>query len=1044
MINRRKISSLVACSLAITTIFGMSIPKNVTAVETADSTSVSTEVSSGSAVESSSPESLSEILSDIKSGNEFENYSVFLKDSSLMQLGNDIKTNYALEYVNITDPTLANIPVVSMGRVSEKHGLSASIKDELFVSDLNKIINPKRGLHLYKVTGEDLINILEWTASLYDTEEVYDKVVLSEDEADKSEESTSGNETEDKVNTSDNITVLSVSANASNEDKTAVLSAPDEVSDVIDSTVLNAPAVVESNLKAENTVDDTDVLNDADNNSDTEAATDDAVSEDANESQGATPSATPSAVASESAVPGTEAAVKTATPSATDEAEPEETEAAETVAPGTEAPAETTKPATSQAVKVYNLFEYDLQTVLDNYFVLDGINYTIDLKGSSLFDDEGNKIDLDEGETGRIKNVNVNGKEIQAGDTFILAAETVPALAVLGDMNAKKLVDLTPTNYRNYAKSYIDLNGDISDMIATVDNNYKVVFGISEEDESVSEADSENGGNSSGTEEDSEESKSSSGENATKKAKASGTSETEVIDGFIKIDDIYLPNNDTFTEENGYSFVKVEDNYTYKNKDKSEIKDSSLYRFVEENVPKARPNLFCINLTSGSAYLRTSLKIVVYAENDSNIIKVNKGRYNAGSAIWNNIPALTSNIYKANENAVYSIFVSDSDGDGFVNHIRVSNISENELGVPVVNPYSNTSTRITGQAEAEMTVVFETGNIIYKTTSDASGNFSYAMPYQKAGTKINVYVTDNDGKTSDKVTTEVLRNGPNCPSVGQITTKSRNISGNINDTSAFPAVLVNEKDLYVASNGGRDFYTNSAFYNAGYSVTDVDVSVDSEGTYSLDLPKTLTIEDTVKIYSFDVMNRVSLPATGDVILVKPKKPTFDANTVNNKVKKVKVYSDELCKMTLTMKGKTYTNSNGKYKPKTFNYCYKFKLPRTDSGVKIKVYATNDLGNSKTASMKRTEVVPNKPVITGKNSETGSVSGKIDLVGNTNGKKATVKNTKSKVYVFFNGKKHKAKLAKNGTFTYTSKAMRGLKKVYVKAKNLNGYSMKAKI
>nr|MCR5625176.1 hypothetical protein [Lachnospiraceae bacterium] len=438
MINRSKISKIVAFSLAVTTVFGISIPKNVSAVETAETLN-STDVSTGSAVdESPNPDTLSEILSDIKADNEFENYSVFLKDSSLMQLGNDIKTSYALEYVNITDPTLANVPVVSLGRVSEKYGLSAGIEDEVYVSDLNKIINPKRGLHLYKVTGEDLINILEWTASLYDTEEVYDKVVLDEevketdkpdDSAEKAEDARKAEDAQESkapdstdVNSDNEVLKDSIEDAGGN---ITVLSVPAEVSELVSSTVLNAPAVVENILKAEN--EDSEVLEETDTSAGTKSSVEDATtgeaedpdkesedatsgavkdpdkeSEDATsgavenpdkESEDATSgavnvpedTASGAAVATESAVPSTKEAVETASPSATEEAEPEETDATET-----EVPSETTVPASPQAVKVYNLFEYDLQTVLDNYYVIDGINYTVDLKGSALFDDEGN------------------------------------------------------------------------------------------------------------------------------------------------------------------------------------------------------------------------------------------------------------------------------------------------------------------------------------------------------------------------------------------------------------------------------------------------------------------------------------------------------------------------------------------------------------------------------------------------------------------------------------------------------------------------------
>ncbi len=457
----------------------------------------------------------------------------------------------------------------------------------------------------------------------------------------------------------------------------------------------------------------------------------------------------------------------------------------------------------------------------------------------------------------------------------------------------------------------------------------------------------------------------------------------------------------------------------------------------------SKPNMVMLCSEEKEYVFEVVLDFIVSSKNSDTTLKLAEGRYKADSQVWKDIKPLTGNTIKITKNGVYTFCAEDKDGHATVRSICIDNIETGILPAPVVNAYSNTSANITGKATPEYTVCFETATGIYKTFANASGDFNYALPSQKAGAIVYVYVEDKDGKTSKKVKIEVARSGPNQPSITSATTKTRVISGNINDSAVYPGVLVNKTTFYLPSNGGLAFYQASPIYNQNYEVKEVDVSVDAEGNYAINLPKTLSSDDTIEVYSFDILNRVSLPATSEVKLVKPKKPTVDETTVNNKVKKVKVFSEENCKITIQMKGKNYTSSNGNYKAKKYAYCYKISVPRTDSGVKLKVFATNEKGNSGTLTVTRKELVPDQPKITYTSSSAGMVKGKIHIVGNEN-KENTLSNTKTKVFVYSRGKKCKARIDSNGNFTCQSGAIRGARKVEVQAKNLNGSNVKKTI
>ncbi|MCR5586801.1 MAG: hypothetical protein K6F77_04645 [Lachnospiraceae bacterium] len=469
--------------------------------------------------------------------------------------------------------------------------------------------------------------------------------------------------------------------------------------------------------------------------------------------------------------------------------------------------------------------------------------------------------------------------------------------------------------------------------------------------------------------------------------------------------------------------------------------NDKLMDFGDDNSNLPFFNIYTVadNATLGS------VKAKLYASAKAEIkgYKVLKGKYKKTSLLWNDTDEIGTNQYKITSNSIYSFLAIDKNGNSSLKYVYVDDIDTSKLPKPVVNYYTNTDSKITGTGIAMNYIYIETPDKVYKESIDASGNFSYSLPAQKAGTKLTVYQENTKGDSSDKTVVEVHRNGPNKPTVNEITTKSRTISGNLNDTGSFPAVLVDSSMLYVPTSGGQEFYISSVLYKEGYAVDSIDVSVDDEGNFSMDLPKTLTVDNKVTIFTYDIQNRISLYTDMEVNLVKPKKPTVDTSTVNNRDKKVKVYSDELVKITITMKGKTYTSSNGTYKKKKCSYLYKIKVPRTDSGVKLKFYATNDKCKSNVKTVTRTEVVPDTPKITYASKYYGRVSGKIDIVGNENGN-PTLANTNTKAYVIIGNKKHKVKLDSKGKFSYSSSKIKGAGKVYVQGKNLNGKSKKKKV
>ncbi|MEE3392806.1 MAG: hypothetical protein VZR00_00440 [Lachnospiraceae bacterium] len=425
-------------------------------------------------------------------------------------------------------------------------------------------------------------------------------------------------------------------------------------------------------------------------------------------------------------------------------------------------------------------------------------------------------------------------------------------------------------------------------------------------------------------------------------------------------------------------------------------------------------------------------------------VKTLQGRYSLNSDIWKNaasekLKGDQVNV-EAEENGIYSILLQRADGRRFIRYLRIKNINAKALKTPIADEYYNTSENITGIASPGVIVCFECPDgKVYSTVAGSNGTFKYALPGQKAGTNIYLYASEEDGSISQRRVVSVKRNGPNMPSLDQMTTKTVNITGNINDEVLFP-VLVTDKTVYVSDNSGIDYYKSSAIYDANKEIEEIPMNIDDDGTLSFQILKALKADDKATLYTLDLNSRVSRGCTAKVVQTKPAKPFAFQKDISNKSKKTIIYSYENVQMTVTFKGKTYKKKNGTYVKAKKAYKYKFSIKRTDSGKKIKAFAENNLGKSGTKSFTRMELVPDTPEVNNVYSSNRRVSGKVDLVGAPEGQKAAVSNTKTKVYVVRKDKKKKASIASDGSFSCTLSYVKSGEKIEVYAENLNGKSM----
>lgn len=114
-----------------------------------------------------------EIIGELKKGAIIQNYYGLLGDNSAIQLLNDSKIDYALRYVNTTGKSYQSYPIIAASTYAS-YGVASvndfiNIHDKITEWNLSTLQPYNNYLYLYSITGKQLREWLEWSASAYET-----------------------------------------------------------------------------------------------------------------------------------------------------------------------------------------------------------------------------------------------------------------------------------------------------------------------------------------------------------------------------------------------------------------------------------------------------------------------------------------------------------------------------------------------------------------------------------------------------------------------------------------------------------------------------------------------------------------------------------------------------------------------------------------------------------------------------------------------------------------------------------------------------------
>ena len=336
-----------------------------------------------------------------------------------------------------------------------------------------------------------------------------------------------------------------------------------------------------------------------------------------------------------------------------------------------------------------------------------------------------------------------------------------------------------------------------------------------------------------------------------------------------------------------------------------------------------------------------------------------------------------------------------------VSRLVTTTVEENAPNVPNVYLVSNIEHSITGNVNSlKNNTIFdvyaELNGTKYESQSDENGDFSIEIPEQlQANEAIDVYATDTvngvkrkSASRSVKVVNieQFIHAEEPIISLGEMTNRDDTIYGNYYNP---------DETVYIAVCLVAGDKINSKIY---------EVTCDSFGDFTYELSKPLPAGS--KIYAMarfsdgDILDA----AMTEIMLTEPTKP-YIVTEITNNTKIVYVVTDKKSEVTVQIGAKKYITSKYAYDKELGAYVYALDTVRTNSGTQVKIYAANSIGKSPVFKSKIIKVAPDSPKVVEIFMDSTKIKGTID-----------VEQTNTKVYAKIGKKTYEGVINKDGNYT----------------------------
>ncbi|WP_343208377.1 Ig-like domain-containing protein [Anaerolentibacter hominis] len=332
-------------------------------------------------------------------------------------------------------------------------------------------------------------------------------------------------------------------------------------------------------------------------------------------------------------------------------------------------------------------------------------------------------------------------------------------------------------------------------------------------------------------------------------------------------------------------------------------------------------------------------------------------------------------------------------------------------------------------ADTSYQIVVEVDGTKYYGATDRNGYYTVPVERLESGQKLTVYAMDEvDGslRTSYKTT--------------------KTVASMASYLSSHPEEIVITEEVTDKNQVLEGFYSEpNVTLNILIGKTMYEIVTDEFGGFTYTMPE---LEPGTNFYLMKFSEHGSLQsaAKGTVKLALPEKPYLIDEEVNNNTKTIRVACVDSCTIRVAVGDKTYTTSDGVYDDELKAYVYEIEITRVDSGTKIKIYASNSAGNSEALSLTVIERAPDAPEVEEVDTKTTSIKGTVDLVADKDNPdmELTAANTGTKVFAQIGSKEYEGKVKDDGSFTIKIPKQKKNTSVTVWGENNNGRGPQTKL
>lgn len=337
---------------------------------------------------------------------------------------------------------------------------------------------------------------------------------------------------------------------------------------------------------------------------------------------------------------------------------------------------------------------------------------------------------------------------------------------------------------------------------------------------------------------------------------------------------------------------------------------------------------------------------------------------------------------------------------------NITNVERTVYG----NVYNSTSKEIIYD------IVVTIGDQEYTGVTDTDGNFAIEVGKLSVGDTIKVKAMDEVAgktRTSYAATKKVIDISNYYDKTGdsfildQVTNKSDVFTGQYENGLDTVFVSINKK-IY-------------------------ELPTDEEGDFELVLPSRLSAGTYIYVYTRYIDGEMIEADRIQVKLAKPDTPYILNSRITNVTKTIKVITDKDSTVTVKVGDKKYTTTTYQYDSTLDAYVYSLVITKVNSGTEVKIYATNKAGTSKSYTTKVVKTAPNSPKVDEVYAGDKVITGKVNIVELTDPEKEQV----TTVYAKIGKKTYKGTVDEEGNFTIKIKAQKKNTTITVWGENVSG-------